>query len=626
MKVSCPTCDSKYTIADDKVSGRKVKVRCKSCGGQILVDGTIPFPAATASDAPAADSDEDDATRVFTGAERNAFDADFDKGVETSTASSKTGNVTSAETSTLSQSVELIWSVNVSETEERSLTTEQLIDAVIGHELEGEVYVWHDGLSDWKLIADVPELVSAIEAKKSKGQQAKVSPRTVGAAKSKAATDKSSPKAASSPSNETASQTPPPAALAKKASPIVLGKAAEALKAKNAAKVAGKGGEGGPDPRADVAGKPLSVEKKAAARLPGAKRPQSAHDLFAAAGQQSEGEDFDVSESNEEEDKKLGARNESSVLFSLDALKAGISSPQAASATKAPQGRKGGPPQAPKKKLEDLMSGAAPAPLMPGMGPGPMMFSSNQSLLTAPAPPPPKPEPKPVSIAAPAAVVGASSYEQPAQKKSKKVVAIAAVAAVLVIGGVVFALSGGNSSKEQTVASASALPSQALPASEPVKTAEPVVEEKKAEAVASTSTAPSTGPVAAATPGKTGAVAVGPAKTADTKKDKEPPKKEEPSGPVSSGVASFNADSARQALSVAASQTSSCKKVDGPTGSGKVQITFAPSGRVTTANVMGPPFAGTPVGGCVSSVFRRARVPAFSGDPVTVSKSFSITQ
>jgi hypothetical protein len=39
---------------------------------------------------------------------------------------------------------------------------------------------------------------------------------------------------------------------------------------------------------------------------------------------------------------------------------------------------------------------------------------------------------------------------------------------------------------------------------------------------------------------------------------------------------------------------------------------------------MGPPFAGTPVGGCVAGVFKRARVPAFSGDPVTVSKSFSI--
>jgi hypothetical protein len=55
-----------------------------------------------------------------------------------------------------------------------------------------------------------------------------------------------------------------------------------------------------------------------------------------------------------------------------------------------------------------------------------------------------------------------------------------------------------------------------------------------------------------------------------------------------------------------------------------VQVTFAPSGRVTSATVMGPPFAGTAVGGCVAGAFRRAKVPAFSGNPVTVSKSFAI--
>jgi hypothetical protein len=30
------------------------------------------------------------------------------------------------------------------------------------------------------------------------------------------------------------------------------------------------------------------------------------------------------------------------------------------------------------------------------------------------------------------------------------------------------------------------------------------------------------------------------------------------------------------------------------------------------------------VGGCVAAVFRRAKIPPFAGNPVTVSKSFSI--
>jgi hypothetical protein len=53
-------------------------------------------------------------------------------------------------------------------------------------------------------------------------------------------------------------------------------------------------------------------------------------------------------------------------------------------------------------------------------------------------------------------------------------------------------------------------------------------------------------------------------------------------------------------------------------------VTFATSGRVTSANVTGGSFAGTSVGGCVAGVFRKARIPAFTGNPVTVSKSFSV--
>ena len=65
---------------------------------------------------------------------------------------------------------------------------------------------------------------------------------------------------------------------------------------------------------------------------------------------------------------------------------------------------------------------------------------------------------------------------------------------------------------------------------------------------------------------------------------------------------------------------------DGPTGRGKVTVTFMPSGRATGANVSGGGFGGTSVGGCVASVFRRAKVPPFSGSPVTVAKSFSIAK
>ncbi|HVJ19775.1 MAG TPA: hypothetical protein VM686_30370, partial [Polyangiaceae bacterium] len=78
------------------------------------------------------------------------------------------------------------------------------------------------------------------------------------------------------------------------------------------------------------------------------------------------------------------------------------------------------------------------------------------------------------------------------------------------------------------------------------------------------------------------------------------------------------------ALAAAAAQASGCRKGEDPTGSAVVIITFAPSGRVTSANVNGPPFAGTATGGCIAAAMRKASVPAFDGERITVSKTVNI--
>lgn len=85
----------------------------------------------------------------------------------------------------------------------------------------------------------------------------------------------------------------------------------------------------------------------------------------------------------------------------------------------------------------------------------------------------------------------------------------------------------------------------------------------------------------------------------------------------------FDRSAAAEALGQAAASAATCKAADGPTGRGRATVTFANSGRATNANVTGT-FAGTTVGGCVAELFRQARVPAFSGPPVKVAKSFTV--
>jgi hypothetical protein len=131
--------------------------------------------------------------------------------------------------------------------------------------------------------------------------------------------------------------------------------------------------------------------------------------------------------------------------------------------------------------------------------------------------------------------------------------------------------------------------------------------------------------VAAATP----ALPVEPAK----EKDKDKPSARKPSArapapravaPVlSKALVPFDKAAAKAALNGAAAQAASCGAGGAP-GKGKIQVTFAPSGKVSDAQLVEGPFAGTTAGKCALSQFRAAKVPAFGGAPVTVAKSFKV--
>src|SRR4051812_36168389 len=88
MKVTCQACSAQYTIADDKVKGRKVKIRCKACQTPIVVDGQNPPPEAASSGL----SDAPPALDPFAPETALAPDAD-------------------------------VWNVNLSDTDSRTMTT-----------------------------------------------------------------------------------------------------------------------------------------------------------------------------------------------------------------------------------------------------------------------------------------------------------------------------------------------------------------------------------------------------------------------------------------------------------------------------------------------------------------------
>lgn len=111
------------------------------------------------------------------------------------------------------------------------------------------------------------------------------------------------------------------------------------------------------------------------------------------------------------------------------------------------------------------------------------------------------------------------------------------------------------------------------------------------------------------------------ARPADTTKPFDPPSGTAPPAP---GPAAFDKDAANAAIATASQQVLSCKKSGDPSGVAKLDITFAPSGHVTSSKVGGKPFAGTTTGSCLAQLFRGVTVPPFEGEPVTLAKTVSI--
>jgi hypothetical protein len=480
------------------------------------------------------------------------------------------------------------WTVNLSDTDQRTMSTESLVDAYGSGTLPDDAYVWKDGMRDWVPFMDVPEIRDAID---SSSRTRVVEPEYIAEPEYVPEPPRQSSPVAYSP------PAPPPASRA--------GRAA-----------------------------------RAGVEVPG-------RDLFGELG--TTGAERELLSSSSEnaleryEDKPTGARNDSSILFSMDAFRKGRSPPAA------PAPRR-------QERADDVFSMGAPPP-------GPGLMRTDAALLTSPTvEEPPPPSPREVPRAAPT-----RDTTPPAAPRSKAgvlpYVLGGALGTAALLGAVWFAVLRPKTETptaeppETQAAAASVSPpetpapapaEEASPAPAPAPAAEEPAEPAAKQAAPAPALAPEPPRTANTAPKAAAPTAPSPKPAAATDTSLMTPMKSSDGIPKvvldeekSSGSApaaedkaeapkpaaqapAFDTGAAKAALGAASAGAATCKEPGGPTGAGKAQVTFSNSGRVTSANIVEGPFGGTSVGGCVAKKFRAATVPAFSGDSVTVAKSFRI--
>ena len=594
MKIQCQSCQAKYTIADEKVLGKVVKIRCKKCSATIVINGNETRPAEDNQD-----------TNVFDYAGQ-ANDS---------------------------------WTVNVADGDQRTMTGQEIVAEYRTGVVNDETYCWKDGMADWLPLREIEQLFGAV----------KLGP-------GRAPTHSLPDDDLSAPPMSV----PPPASNA--GALFSSSEAASAVESPFAGGGQNGNGNGYGNGHADVAHAPA-----AAAARRGGGRGQGA-DLFGNVASAGGEEDVMTSAAGAaashgggggggamEEQKLTGQRNESSVLFSLSALTEGGKAESAASANRTTATSDGSglidiralsqtmgsdDKKDTNARVDDIMN-------LSGGG-------AFGAALAAPI------------LAPPPLEMSSADYGQSGgSSKSNKMLFIAIIAgAALIAIGIVVAvvLTRPNQPIADTTnptgmgsgMATSPMGSGALAMNDPAAagTGGSAVTAPSTPAGDNTPPPPGTGNANAKTPAVTGAAPKAPAgaaaaaaapheapaaKVPDPPKAPEAPKdfgsalaaaagkpKDTPvdTGGGGGSTAPFDRGAAQGALGGVNVQ--SCKKPDGPTGSGHVKITFAPNGSVSSAVVDGGPFPGTPVGGCIAGKFRGAHVPSFSGGPVSVGKSFTI--
>src|SRR4051794_39951285 len=147
MNVTCTGCPAKYSVPDEKVRGKKVRITCKHCATNIVVDGSALGATESAS------------TSVLPQVEPAAPEpapaspvAAASKAAATPLASAPAVTPAAGKPAP----VETTWLVGFIDDRQEPHTTSSVVDLYAARKIDHETLVWKDGMDDWLPPFDVP--------------------------------------------------------------------------------------------------------------------------------------------------------------------------------------------------------------------------------------------------------------------------------------------------------------------------------------------------------------------------------------------------------------------------------------------------------------------------------------
>jgi predicted Zn finger-like uncharacterized protein len=172
MKVQCGQCPAKYAIADERIHGKKVRIRCKRCGAAIVVDGKLEPPQVTTEAAPQGSdslppSDPRPEAKTILGgleAPTHLFDR---KALQSPPPRLERPGMPApgrgfTEPPPAFNGKAALWRVAMTENDLRWMTTPDVLDAYRAGVVKPETFVLGEGMSHWQTLLEVGELAGAL--------------------------------------------------------------------------------------------------------------------------------------------------------------------------------------------------------------------------------------------------------------------------------------------------------------------------------------------------------------------------------------------------------------------------------------------------------------------------------
>jgi predicted Zn finger-like uncharacterized protein len=156
VKISCPTCAAKYSVADEKIQSRLAKIRCRKCSSTIVIDGMATPPSVYIGESSAPNAGNGSSAG---GSSPAAAGEGF--------AHAGAANVSTPPAATASEPVGPAadeYAVDIADNDQRNMTIHQIVGAYNEGLITADTYIWKEGMADWQTLAEVKAVADALHA------------------------------------------------------------------------------------------------------------------------------------------------------------------------------------------------------------------------------------------------------------------------------------------------------------------------------------------------------------------------------------------------------------------------------------------------------------------------------